>query len=338
MKFKILWGGALALALLTPSGIAVAIGFDQISPDMPSGQLAKSHTIIVTLGTAGGPPPRADRSQPANALIVNGTPYLIDAGENVVRQIERAGLDYRRVGRIFLTHNHSDHTLGLPALIATQWEAQRRDPVQIFGPVGTQRLVKGMLDFLAVNSEIRRTEGHPSSIDNMVAYTEVVPGLIYRDANVSVRAVENNHFHFPARTGMGARHKSYAYRFDTADRSVVFTGDTGPSSNVTELAKGADVLVSEVSVAGEVLELFKRTGRWDNKTPQEQRDWLRHQTDEHLSPETVAALASAAGLKEVILTHLTPTGIAGDDYARWAAIVRKGFKGKVTVASDLERF
>lgn len=332
------WRAALASALLATAGAGLAVALDRVAKDGQSQAAVVPQTVIVTLGTAGGPPPRADRSQSASALIVKGTPYLIDAGENVVRQIARGGLDYRRVGHVFLTHNHSDHTLGLPALIATQWEAQRRDPVRIFGPPGTRRLVRGMLAFLAVNSEIRRTEGHPSSIADMVTATEPALNLIYRDANVRVRAVENGHFHFPVRTGMASRHKSYAYRFDTSDRSVVFTGDTGPSPAVVELARGADVLVSEVSVAAELLELFKHTGRWDSKTPQEQRDWLRHQTDEHLSPEAVAALAAAAGVKEVVLTHLTPTGIPSDNYARWAVTVRKGFTGKVSVANDLDRF
>lgn len=325
-----IWLRLSAAALLATSLGASADSQVRVAPAV--------RTVIVTLGTAGGPPPRADRSQPANALVVDDTTYLIDAGENVVRQIEKAGIDYRRVGRIFLTHNHSDHTLGLPALIATQWEAQRREPVQIFGPAGTRRLVDGMLAFLSVNSEIRRFEGHPSSITDMISVTEVGAPVVYRDSLVTVTAVENDHYHFPAGSGAADRNKSYAYRFDTASRSVVFTGDTGPSPAVLKLAKGADVLVSEVSVASEVLAMFKRTGRWDIKTPAEQRDWIRHQIEEHLSPEDVAALATAAGVKEVVLTHLTPTGIPGDDYARWAAAVRRGFKGKVIVASDLGRY
>ena len=115
---------SLLLAMPTPTSRAQAPAV-----------LAKG-TVIVTLGTGGGPRPRVDRSQSANLLLVNGTPYLIDAGENVVRRLVQAGIDFNAIGHIFITHGHSDHTLGLPALMATQWEFQRREPVEIFGAPG----------------------------------------------------------------------------------------------------------------------------------------------------------------------------------------------------------
>jgi len=71
-----------------------------------------------------------------------------------VRRLVQAGVDFVRVGRVFITHGHSDHTMGLPALLASQWEFQRRDPVVIYGPPGTQKLVSGALVFL---EEIQRS-------------------------------------------------------------------------------------------------------------------------------------------------------------------------------------
>jgi len=128
-------------------------------------------TVIVTLGTAGGPRPRPHRSQSANLLLVNGTAYLIDAGENTVRRIVEAGVNFVNVGRLFITHGHSDHTAGLPALLASQWEFQRRAPVEIYGPPGTQKLVADTLVFLSENSAIRSTEGFPTPIDGMISVT-----------------------------------------------------------------------------------------------------------------------------------------------------------------------
>ena len=69
-------------------------------------------TKLITLGTAGGPQPRKDRAQASNLLVVNGTLYLIDAGDSVTRRIVQAGYDFRKIGKIFITHPHSDHTAG----------------------------------------------------------------------------------------------------------------------------------------------------------------------------------------------------------------------------------
>jgi ribonuclease BN (tRNA processing enzyme) len=73
---------------------------------------------------------------------------------------------------------------------------------------------------------------------------DVGTGVIYQDANVKVSAVENSHFTFHGGPAAG-KYKSYSYRFETSDRVIVFTGDTGASDAVTELARGADLLVTE---------------------------------------------------------------------------------------------
>src|SRR6202521_5431056 len=89
-------------------------------------------TVLITLGTAGGPLPRRERAQSANLLVVNGTPYLIDAGDGVTRRIVQAGYDFKKIDRIFITHPHSDHTNGLATLLASEWEYQRRDPIDVY--------------------------------------------------------------------------------------------------------------------------------------------------------------------------------------------------------------
>ncbi len=294
--------------------------------------------MLITLGTAGGPRPRPTRSQNASLLLVNSTPYLIDAGENVVRRIAQANVDFTKVGRVFITHGHSDHTLGLPALLATQWEFQRRDPTEIYGPPGTETFVHGVLDMLSGNSAIRSTEGLPQPFEKMVTSHDVQPGLVYQDKNVKVTAVENAHYHFPVDSPAYGKFKSYAYRFETSDRVVVFTGDTGSSDAVVELAKDADVLVSEIIDLDSILALYTRNGVWQAKTPEEQAAWLRHQNEEHLSADAVGKLATAAGVKSVVLTHLTPTADPNDDYERLVVAVRNHFSGSVVAAKDLARY
>src|SRR5262249_28481878 len=150
----------------------------------------------------------------------------------------QAGADFRQIGKVFITHCHSDHTMGLATLLVSQWEFQRQEPVDIYGPPGVEALVKGATQYLAVNTEIRWTEGKRTPLTEVFHAHDVLPGLVFQDSNVKVRAVENTHFHFPIGSPPYGKHKSYSYRFETVDRVIVFMGDTGPSDAVTELAKG----------------------------------------------------------------------------------------------------
>src|SRR5258708_1541830 len=85
-------------------------------------------TVRITLGTAGGPLPRRERAQSSNLLVVNGTPYLIDAGDGATRRIVQAGHDFRQGGQGVITHAHSRHTNGPAALLDTRWAYPRREP------------------------------------------------------------------------------------------------------------------------------------------------------------------------------------------------------------------
>src|SRR5262249_12043879 len=121
-----------ALLKLAPLYLAVAMaGVDALA--MAQAEAPLSGTRVVTLGTAGGPLPRADRAQSSNILSVGGTLYLIDAGDGVTRRIVQAGYDLQRVGKIFITHAHGDHTAGLATLLLSRWEFRPRDPVDIYG-------------------------------------------------------------------------------------------------------------------------------------------------------------------------------------------------------------
>jgi ribonuclease BN (tRNA processing enzyme) len=117
----------------------------------------------------------------------------------------------------------------------------------------------------------------------------------------------------------------------------VFTGDTGPSDAVTALAKDADILVTEVVSVDDVKETAVRQGRWQAMSAREQTQYIRHMEEEHLTPQQIGAMAARAGVKTVILSHLTPRP-GSDDYTPWADAVRQQFSGKVLVAKDLMEF
>jgi ribonuclease BN (tRNA processing enzyme) len=300
-------------------------------------QATATGTRLITLGTRGGPLPTKDRAQSSNLLVVNGTLYLIDAGDGVTRRIVQAGYDFRQVGKVFITHPHSDHTAGLATLLVSAWEYQRRDPIDIYGG-GVERLVRGAIDYLTANAEIRWAEGKKTPMTETFHGHDVAPGLVYQDANVKVTAVENTHFNFPQGSPPYGKYKSYSYRFDTPGRVVVFTGDTGPSDAVTELAKGADLLVTEVGLPDDVVALFKRNGIWQSKTPAEQEGFIRHMEEEHVTPEVVGKMATKAGVKSIVMTHLGPTIDPNDTYQRYADGAKKYFSGPIVLAKDLMQF
>jgi ribonuclease BN (tRNA processing enzyme) len=300
------------------------------------GDMARAETTLITLGTAGGPLPRADRAQSSNLLIVNGALYLIDAGGGVTGRIVQSGNNFRKVNKIFITHAHSDHTAGLATLLVSQWE-QQGETTDIYGG-GVEALVKGAIDYLTPNAEIRWAEGKKRPMTDAFHGHDVSPGVVYQDASVKVTAVENSHFHFQPETPPYGKYKSYSYRFETPDKVVFFTGDTGPSDAVVELAKGADLYVTETTSPQDVVELYKKNGVWQAKTPAEQQGFLRHMHEEHVTPEDIGKMAAKAGVKAVVMSHLGPSLTPNDDYQRFVDEAKKYYSGPITIAKDLMKF
>lgn len=159
---------------------------------------------------------------------------------------------------------------------------------------------------------------------------------MYKDENIRVTAVENTHYSFHKGSHTG-KHKSYAYRFEAPDRVIVFTGDSRPSDAVTELAKGADLLVAGVSSCEDRKQAMIQDGRWDAMTPAEQEGMMRQATQGHMNPDIIGELASRAKVKTVVLAHLTQR-FGSDDYTPWDKQVKKQFSGEVLVAEDLMEF
>ncbi|HEY4030153.1 MAG TPA: MBL fold metallo-hydrolase [Caulobacteraceae bacterium] len=289
---------------------------------------------LITLGTIAGPFPRKDRAQMASLLEVDGEFYLIDAGDGVSRRLAEADVDINRIGRIFITHDHGDHTAGLANMFSVAWQNDRRQPIEVIGPPGTDLVVNGALAADKADEEIRLSETRETPLKSVVRVKVVGTGVVYQDAKVKVTAVENTHFQFKKGSPAYGKYKSYAYRFDIGPRSIVFTGDTGPSPAVTALARGADILVSEVLASDEIRVRLEKTGEWQKQTPTERQGWIMHMTQEHLSPDKVGEMARDAGVKTLVLSHIGG-GVPGDDFARFGVAAGKVFKGRIIVAKDL---
>jgi ribonuclease BN (tRNA processing enzyme) len=328
---------ALFTTLISMSIVAVACqgGAQNNGGAMPP----KTGTRLITLGTRGGPIPMAGRAQSSNVLIVNGASYIVDAGEGVTRRLIRAGIAIRDIDNVFITHPHSDHTGGLGGLLSSEYDYSRTKPVNIYGPPGTEAITAALVQFLAVSADIRISEGMRTVPPTKIFFGhDAGSGVIYEDANVKVTAAENSHFNFRPGTPAYGKYKSYSYRFETADRIVVFSGDTGPSTALDELAKGADLLVTEVMSLEEWKEGQIKTGRWQSMTPEQQARAIRRQVEEHITPEEIGKMATRANVKTVVLSHFLPATDPKDDYERWGEQVKKHFSGRVVVAKDLVEF
>jgi ribonuclease BN (tRNA processing enzyme) len=200
-------------------------------------------TRIVLLGT-GTPGPLPDRSGPATAIVVNDIAYLVDFGPGVVRRANAAFLDRdikalepTKLRVAFVTHLHSDHTVGFPDLIFTPWTIGRRVPLEVYGPKGLKAMTEHILEAYRVDIETRTNpEGNQRGFPegHQVNAHEIESGVVYKDANVTVTAFATKH-----------AMESYGYRFDTPDRSIVISGDTSPTQATIDACRRCDVLIHE---------------------------------------------------------------------------------------------
>src|SRR5262245_34664235 len=208
-----------------------------------SGASADS-TRVVMLGT-GTPNPDPDRSGPSVAVISGGRAYLVDCGPGVVRRAAAAAkrhgiaaLEAQQLGMVFVTHLHSDHTLGLPDLMLTPWVLERRSPLEVYGPHGIAAMARHLTEAYTEDIHVRLSGLEPGKHDGWrVNAHEIVPGVVYRDSNVTVKAFAVPHANW--------KH-AFGYRFETCDLTVVVSGDTRPSDAVANACDGCDVLVHEV--------------------------------------------------------------------------------------------
>lgn len=294
--------------------------------------------VWVTLGTTGGPIPNPTRSQPANAVMFGSDIILFDTGDGAVGRLAAAGLRLDNVRAVFLSHLHLDHTAGLQAVIGLRWMNAMPGPFRIYGPPGTRALVDGIVASMAPAQQagfgLRSGFGsHPIEVDVLEIGAspplDVLPG-------VTVASVENSHFSFEPGSAEAKRSKALSFRIEAGGRSIVYTGDTGPSEPLTRFARDADMLVSEVQDLAGVERSIRRYS--PNMPSQTFTNLIEHLRLHHLSPEQVGEMARAARVKTVVLTHMVPGPAGQEAIDIFVPRVRSRYAGPVSVASDLERF
>jgi ribonuclease BN (tRNA processing enzyme) len=311
------------------------------------GAHARLGAEILFLGTAGGPPLRLDRSEPATLLVVDGREYLIDCGIGTVRRMVEAGIESEQVKTIFFTHLHADHDLGLADVMANDflYADAAAEPINIYGPPQTKQLVDAAFRFIEVGFRPFAIEADPAAYRRskgdlpspFVSHEFSRGGTVFQDGKIRVTAAENTHY---ALMTMQAREemKSYSYRIETPYGVIVFTGDTGPSDAVARLARGADVLVAESSYrdSHDLDELVKSMTARFHWSPKRAGAFRAHFQFEHLDTDLIGQLATKAGVKSVLLYHYDPAGES--DQAAYVSGVKRRFAGQVFAPDDLGRY
>jgi ribonuclease BN (tRNA processing enzyme) len=281
-------------------------------------------TQVVMLGT-GTPLADPERSGPAVAIVVNGVAYLVDCGAGVVRRAaaaEKGGIKALAADKlkiVFITHLHSDHTLGYPDLIFSPWVLERHEPLEAYGPRGLRRMTKHIEKAWSEDVRLRLSgleeankTGYKVNVHEIAETRAGAPALkvIYKDGNVTVSA-------FPVRHGSWKY--AYGYRFDTKDRRIVISGDTAPTDEVVRACDGCDVLLHEVFNP-------KRKKIVENPTKQ------LYFKAFHTSPAEVAEIATRARPKLLVLYHQVMGETTEEDLI---SQVREHYAGKFVSAKDL---
>lgn len=277
-----------------------------------------SNTQLVLLGT-GTPFANPERSGPSLAIVVNDVAYVVDCGPGIVRRAEQANqkgikaLAAENLKKLFITHLHTDHTVGYADIIFTPAVLDRNLPLEVFGPVGLKKMTKHILQAYSEDIDIRVNGLEKGNKNGYIVNThEVGTGIIYKDSNIIVKAFKVNH---------GSWQSALGFRFETADKTIVVSGDCTYSEELIKNAQNCDILVHEVfSEAG----LAKRTERWKN-----------YHSNFHTSTSQLAAIANLVKPKLLVLTHQLTFGSTLNSLLEEIQI---NYKGPVVNGNDLDIF
>ncbi|MDP5133730.1 MAG: MBL fold metallo-hydrolase [Paraglaciecola sp.] len=316
-------------SLLMASTIASCAIADSVTP-MPN--------EWITLGTMAGPIPNATHSQPANAMVVNGKTYLIDVGDGTAGQLAKAGLNIKNVDAVFISHLHFDHTGGLPAVLSLRWQTSTKNLLTVYGPPGTKQTVEGIFAYMTYGA--LGNYGVPGQktelASNNVKVVEISDGDVVNLDGFKLSAIRNSHYSWPKDSEEWHKFQSLSFKFELADYTVVFTGDTGPSEAVAQLSENVDLLISEMMDVDYTVNLVKRMN--PNMPTPAFEHMRQHLSKHHLVPADVGQLAAKAKVKKLVVTHMSPGLDLPADFQKYTSEVAKYYQGDITIANDLDRF
>lgn len=270
-----------------------------------------AHTRLILLGT-GSPNLFPERYQSSLAVIVDDMPYIVDCGGGTIQRIAAAygklniaALEFTKLTRLFITHLHPDHTVGLADFMIAPWVKHRTNPLLIFDPPGTQKMCHLLLEahHMGIHEHLHGLVPiyDPLSVDA----TDINAGQIYEDDKVQVVAFRVKHGSLNA----------FGYKFYTPDKTIVISGDTCFVPEMIEQARGCDILVHEVYSAEQL--------------KQRPADWQKYHSTVHTSTTELAQIANEAHPGKLVLTHQlfwgsTPDPILAEMQQLYAGVIING--------------
>ncbi|MEO9652716.1 MAG: MBL fold metallo-hydrolase [Roseobacter sp.] len=274
---------------------------------------------IALLGTKGGPAIRPGSSMPTSNLVcLNGQQIVLDCGLGVTRGLVDQGMQLKDLSLIFISHLHSDHYLELGPLIHTAWTAGLKTPVVIYGPEGLETYWAGFLASMKADIDLRtEDEGRPN-LYGLVTFHVVDVGTVMEHSGITITALRTEH---PPLIDC------FSYSFKTANKQIVFSGDTAPIESLEDFARGADILVHEAMLESALPALMTRVGNGSDKL---MAHWLRSHSFAHDAAQT----AQNAGVKQLALSHLIPSDDPTYGPKDWQDACRGHYHGDLIVGHD----
>lgn len=270
---------------------------------------AAAQMLTVTLLGTGTPRPDIERFSQAILVEAGDHKLLFDAGRGAAMRLHQIGVSSDQIDRIFLTHLHYDHIVGLDDVWLTARLWQRAESLTVHGPKGVKEFVDHIRQAYEVDQHVRHRQSGLARDLGDLWVEEIEPGVVYKEGNLKVTAITVDH---------GAVKPAFGYRVDYGNRSVVISGDTTYESNLVTWGKGADVVIHEVMMVSKGL--LKKNPR------------LKKVQKYHSSPKQVGQILAQIRPRLGILVHMLKFGVTE---AQILEELGKHYKGEVRIGEDL---